>query len=213
MELHDDLNQQVALLGIRLTALKRSLAERSNDERVVAIIESGLAQLANSIHALSHELHPALLEQTGIGPVLKKHCEELQAVTGIEVGVMLGEIPDIPKDLALCLYRVTQEALRNAVKHSGAKEVWVSLLWRDGQIELRVEDSGRGLAAQHVAGTGIGMVSMKDRVRVVGGTVRFENRVGGGTVMSVAIPHVAVSLPESSGPRPIEHRRGAYAEA
>ena len=192
-EMHDDLNQQVAVLGINVSGVKRKLAAGLADRNTIADIESGLLQLSSSIHALSHELHPAFLERTGLGPALKTHCEEFTAVNQIDAHVTIEGPVNVPVDLALCLYRIAQEALRNAAKHSGAKEVWVSLAGVDGRIHLTIEDSGRGFDAQAVRGNGIGLASMKDRVRIAGGTIEFGSRVGGGAVTRVVAPLPAAS--------------------
>ena len=187
-ELHDDLNQQVAVLGIQLSMMKRTFAAESSAQEAMAKIESGLANLGAAIHALSYELHPAFLERTGIVAALRAHCEEFKSVNGVNVHLRCEGSLNLPSDLALCLYRVAQEALRNVAKHSGAKDVWISLCSAGGQIHLSIEDSGHGFHSGAIRKNGIGLVSMKDRVRMVGGSVEFERRTGGGTVTHVVVP-------------------------
>jgi two-component system sensor histidine kinase UhpB len=186
-ELHDDLNQQVAVLGLQLSRVKRTLPNPSAREELDSV-ESGLTQLASAIHALSHELHPAFLERTGIGAALKAYCEELKAVNRIEVHVRCSEGLNIPSELALCLYRIAQESLRNAVKHSGAKNVWVSLHVAGDQIHLEVKDVGCGFDPKKVSGNGIGLVSMEDRCRMAGGSLSISSRIGEGTVVHCVVP-------------------------
>jgi signal transduction histidine kinase len=187
MELHDDLSQQVAVLGIRLSTIKRKLPSAGPARDAFATVEGGLTNLENSIHALSHELHPALLEHAGLVPALRAHCEEFEAVNGINAHLSVEGGRNVPFDLALCLYRVTQESLRNVAKHSGAKEAWISLTETNGLINLTIEDAGRGLDPQRVSSNGIGLVSMKERVRAVGGSLEFGSRPGGGAVTRVLL--------------------------
>jgi signal transduction histidine kinase len=194
-ELHDDVSQQIAALGIRLSAIKRSLNNVDAVRDSVAKVQGDLMRLTTSIHALSHELHPALLERAGLGPALQTHCEEFEAVNGIRVHFTSDLAQSVPSDLELCLYRIAQEALRNILKHSGAKEVSVSLAEVAGHIELAIKDAGRGFDPKAVGARGIGLMSMKERVRMVGGAFDIDSRPEGGTVTRVMVPlpvrHVA----------------------
>jgi signal transduction histidine kinase len=145
-------------------------------------------RLTTSIHALSHELHPALLERAGLGSALRTHCEEFEAVNGIRVHFTSDLVQTVPFDLELCLYRIAQEALRNILKHSGAREVSVSLAEVAGHIQLAIKDAGRGFDPQAVGGSGIGLMSMKERVRMVGGAFDIDSRPDGGTITRVMVP-------------------------
>jgi signal transduction histidine kinase len=188
MELHDDLSQQVAALGIRLSIIKRKLASVDSAQDSIAAVEGGLMRLASSIHSLSHELHPALLERAGLAPALKAHCEECEEVNNIKVHLAVDIQRAVPSDVALCLYRISQETLRNVVKHSGAREAWVSLRDSGNHLHLSVEDGGKGFDPNASAGKGLGLVSMKERVRMVGGTFEIQSRHGGGAITRVAVP-------------------------
>lgn len=196
MELHDDLSQQVAALSIGVSLAKRTLANADTAREAVTSLYTGLLQLESSIHALSHELHPSLLERAGLVPALQAHCEEFKALNGIETHLTIKSGRKIPADLALCLYRITQEALRNVAKHSGAKEVWVSLSEVDNHICLSIEDAGKGFKTESSGSNGIGLVSMKERVQMVGGTFEFGNRTAGGTVTRVVVPLPAQFAPK-----------------
>jgi signal transduction histidine kinase len=132
-------------------------------------------------------LHPSLLE-AGLVAAMRAHCEEFEAISGIEAQFTADLERAVPSDLQLCLYRITQEALRNVAKHSGAKQVGVSLSNVDDYISLTIEDTGRGFDWGTRGGSGIGLVSMKERVRMFGGTFTVESKIGGGTMMRVMIP-------------------------
>jgi signal transduction histidine kinase len=187
-ELHDDLSQQSAGLGIRLSLVKRKLSDVDAAREGIAAVESGLLRLNNSVHALSHELHPALLERAGLGAALRAHCEECEEVNKIRIHLTVEIEGPLPSDVALCLYRIVQESLRNVVKHSGASEAWVSVVETDGQIGLTIEDCGRGFDPKAVGRSGIGLASMKERARSVGASFELESRAGGGAITRVVAP-------------------------
>jgi two-component system sensor histidine kinase UhpB len=194
MELHDDLSQQVAALGIRLSIIKRKLAIVDSAQDSIAAVEGGLMRLSSSIHALSHELHPALLERAGLVPALKAHCEECEEVNNIKVHLAADIQRAVPSDVALCLYRISQETLRNIVKHSGAHEAWIALSESGDHLHLSIEDEGKGFDPNASAGKGIGLVSMKERVRMAGGTFEIQRRAGGGSITRVAVPVPMLAL-------------------
>jgi len=191
-ELHDDLNQQVSALGIHLSRIKRNLARGASPDEL-GMVESSVTRLAGAIHALSHELHPAFLERTGLGPALRAYCEEFKNLNGIRVHVRCDEMLNLPSDVALCLYRIAQEALRNAVKHSGASDIWLSLHVTGGQIHLYVKDSGAGFARDRITSKGIGLVSMEDRAQMAGGTLSVSSRPAQGTILHCVVPWPASS--------------------
>jgi signal transduction histidine kinase/ABC-type uncharacterized transport system substrate-binding protein len=188
MELHDDLSQQVAALGIRLNVIKRKLATVEGARDGVVVVEEGLMSLEASIRALSHELHPALLDRVGLGAALQGHCKEFQELNGIKVHLYVKPERSVDPEVALCLYRVAQETLRNVAKHSGAMEVWVSVSETESQIRLTIEDAGCGIHAGNYSSRGIGLATMKERVRMIGGTFEFDGRPGGGTLTRVTAP-------------------------
>jgi signal transduction histidine kinase len=187
-QLHDDVSQQIALIGVRLSTLKRSISDPVAIREHLTVLRSDVMRLADSIHTLSHELHPALLERASLPTALRAYLEEFGGLHGVRIHFDEALVRVVPHDVSLCLYRITQEALRNVVRHSGVKEAWVSLGDVDGHIELSVRDSGRGFDPHSVRGTGIGLASMKERARTVGGMVLIDSRVGGGTTTRVSIP-------------------------
>ncbi len=190
-ELHDDVAQQLAALSISVSNLKRTIPEPEAELRAQADrLHQRLAGAAESVRRLSHELHPAILEHSGIAAALESYCTQFSALNHIDVALdAAGRFDDVSPAVALCLYRVAQEALQNVAKHSGARQVQVELSRSSGQLHLQVSDAGRGFeAARSVPRAGLGLVSMKERARLVHGTLRIESAPGKGTRLRVSIP-------------------------
>jgi len=193
--LHEDLNQQVAVLGMQLSAVKRELSGDDTTSPQLARVQDRLTCLAESIRLLSRDLHPAILEQTGLAVALSAHCEEFERLNGIKVYMKAIIGRSIASDVSLCLYRIAQEALRNVAQHSNSKEAWVSLSQADDQIELTINDSGPGFDPARATGKGIGVVSMKERVRLVGGTFQLDSSAGRSTTIRVRVPARVSEVP------------------
>ena len=186
-ELHDDMSQRLALLAIEIQTLNNSQAE------VPANSLQGLWQRVNEIsediHSLSHRLHPALLDRVGLVPALRRFCRELPAQTGIKVTLTCRDISEsVPKQIATCLFRVAQEAMANVVKHSGATEAVIELTGDAESIRLRVVDAGVGFEHDSSQRHGLGLVSMRERVRLVGGELTVRSEASQGTVVQAEIP-------------------------
>lgn len=168
-ELHDDLNQQVADLGISLSNIKRSVPPTlSNvcDELLSA--QNRLVTLSDGIRHISHELHPGMLEFFGLVAALKSHCEEFSIVTSIPVEFTTDCKETVVSDVALCVYRVAQESLPNAAKHSRATKVEVRLTQSENMLQLRVADNGIGFDIDDsLTNGGLGLRSMEERVRLM----------------------------------------------
>jgi len=191
-ELHDDVNQQLAALGIGLSALKRRLPNDDPLREEIAALQRQAMHAADSIRALSHELHPAALRHAGLVPAMRELCaqytrgETMRAALSVKRDVDV----DVPDDVALCVYRVTQEALRNAARHSGAGTAQVTLRSSEGALELKVEDEGQGFD-EPVARRrgGLGLTSMDERARIVGGFVHVDTAPGHGTRIFLRVPN------------------------
>jgi two-component system sensor histidine kinase UhpB len=189
-ELHDDINQQLAGLSITLSGLRRQLPEDAAVRDELARLQRQVIALADDVHALSHELHPNVLRHTGLVSTLRAHGAEFGGRHRIDLTVDADEgITDLPPDLALCLYRVAQEALQNVARHAGATCVRVALARRAGGLALTITDDGHGFDLAAVRpGQGLGLSSLDERVRLVGGTLQIDTRPQWGTEVRVEVP-------------------------
>ncbi len=190
-ELHDDLSQRMALLQVCVEQLQQGTTELSISSRQKLHNIAEIADEASSdIHDLSHRLHPSKLDVLGLVPSLTGLCRELSESHHLEVQFVHDCIPnEIPKDVTLCLFRIAQEALRNVVKHSGATEVNVELSGLGDRMELRVSDSGVGFDPEFEKGKGgLGLLSMSERLRLIGGDLTVESAPSRGTRIRVRAP-------------------------
>ena len=190
-ELHDDLSQQIAALSIAASNLRKGIAtEDAQSQAQTERIQQKLMHLADSVRQLSHSLHPALLEYTGLGAALQSYCAEFSTLTGMEVlFAATGSFEHLPKPAALCLYRVAQEALQNVLKHARVKLARVAIEASAEMVRLTVSDEGAGMDQNDSATPqGLGLVSIQERARLVNGTVRIESRPNQGTTLSVTVP-------------------------
>jgi PAS domain S-box-containing protein len=190
-ELHDDLSQRLALLQISLQQFKQSMPGLSSSaQENLRSIEELAMELSSDLHSLSHELHPAKLETLGLVASLQGLCNEFSLQHELAVRFVHSHVPElIPKDVTLCLFRITQEALHNVVKHSGAAEAAVELSSRADEISLSISDPGQGFDVDSVEGmTGLGLNSLRERVRLVRGHLVIESRAPQGTRIFVRIP-------------------------
>jgi two-component system sensor histidine kinase UhpB len=159
-------------------------------QQLAGLQEQALAA-SESIRNLSHELHPAVLHHFGLVAALKGTCSELGNQRKIEVVFHADKgLEEIPGDIALCLFRVAQEALHNTARHADAHHVDVALISTEQEsLELRIADDGRGFdLAQAQKRGGLGWLSIDERVRLVGGQVRMRSENGRGTELQVRVP-------------------------
>lgn len=199
-ELHDDVSQQLAALSIALSSLKRQLPDSAPLRANVVGVQRQAMMIADDVRALSHELHPAVLRYAGLVPALRELCIQFCRRATVRVELVEGEEVHATPDVALCLYRVTQEALRNAIRHAGAQIVQVRLASRGDAIDLDVADDGRGFDTELPHG-GLGLISIDERVRLVNGVVRLDTAPGQGTRLSVRIPPGGINAPDHGSPR------------
>jgi PAS domain S-box-containing protein len=201
-ELHDHLNQQLALLAIELQQLSMN-PPRAPEALAEALQQEWrrTSEIASDVHAISHKLHPSKLEALGLVATIRAHCRDV-ARQGMTVHFSERDVPaTVLMDVALCLYRVLQEALTNVAKHSGTKEAEVTLFGGDSGLTLRVSDQGRGLPRGETHSSGIGLVSMRERLQMLGGTLSIASAPGRGTTVEASVP-VAVSA--ATSPEPVE---------
>jgi signal transduction histidine kinase len=194
-ELHDDFNQSLAMLSVEIDLLQQSLpASAAAAQPKMADLAARVRQLSSSIHELSHELHPLKLEQLGLVAAVRGLCADCARSHHVDIEFKAEGLPDsVAPDTALCLYRITQEGLRNVVKHSGALAASVHLHGTADEIGLTILDCGRGFDPQsNSSNQGLGFVSMRERLRLVGGTLTIETQANHGVQLRIHVPH---SLP------------------
>ena len=185
-ELHDDINQRVAMLAINLKTVKANLSvsETGTSRRIEEACTQVLG-LENDIQALSHGLHSSGLEYLGLEAAVKGFCREVSERQNLSIHVRFDEVPQtLPHEVSLCLFRVLQEAVQNAVKYSGVRDFEVSLTGGANEIELSVHDSGMGFdpeTARHRHG--LGLTSMRERLRLVNGELSIESKPQHGTTI------------------------------
>ena len=190
-ELHDDINQRLAVVSMRLGYLKEGPPASATElKQEIGEVGQEIADLAADIQAVSHRLHPAKLEILGLERAAAGFCEELSNRHGVTIDVHVENIPTaLTGDISLCLYRVLQEALQNVVKHSGSSRAHVSLNGHVDTIKLTVKDSGAGFDPQEaMRGGGLGLTSMTERLKVVGGHLSIQSQPGHGTVIHAVAP-------------------------
>jgi PAS domain S-box-containing protein len=190
-ELHDDLNQQIAAVSIAVGNLKRHIPEEQAEARAQSDrIHQKLVQLAERVRRMSHELHPAILEYQGIAVALRAFCNEFETLTRVRVSFTSeGAFDNVPAATALCVYRITQEALQNVAKHAHADAARVELVRAEGTLRLTISDAGAGMdPASTEMKPGLGLLSIKERVRLAGGMVEIRSQPNEGTFVTVTIP-------------------------
>ena len=188
-ELHDDVTQRLARLAIDAGQVERAPSAATVNE-TMAGVRAGLVRLSEDIHALSYRLHPSILEDLGLVAALKAECERFAQQESILVDVKVGEMPaSVPRQTALCVFRIAQEALRNAGRHSQARTVDVSLRSLDGGVQLALRDDGVGFdPAREKGGPHLGLASMHERVQLLGGDLDIESVPGQGTTVLAWVP-------------------------
>src|SRR5262245_406855 len=190
-ELHDGIAQRVSFLSAELGILQRQLASAPQDvQDQMTQLSNAMADVGSELHRLSHELHPAPLEQLGLEAALRSFCNELARRGRIAFHLECADVPsELPTDVALCLYRITQEALHNVVKHSGAAHAHVALTGGRNGIVLRVTDDGAGFDPREASQKGtLGLVSIRERARHVRAQLVLSSNPGEGTLIEVRVP-------------------------
>jgi signal transduction histidine kinase len=162
-------------------------------------------RLSSEVHRLSHQLHPAKLEQLGLVAAVRGFCKEFAAAHEIAVEFADGSVPrTVPEDTALCLYRIAQEALHNVVKHSGGTTARVELAMEDRDLRLAVTDDGVGFEPETKRASGsLGLVSMAERARFAHGRFSIESHAGKGTRIDVRVPIAATDVLPEDTQRPV----------
>jgi len=148
------------------------------------------SSLAGDVQAISHELHPSILENLGLTTAVKSYCREVAQQNGVVVELSDSTLSgSLPQDVSLSVFRVVQEALRNAVKYSGQKHIKVCLQENSGQLELEVSDQGVGFDVRNKRNSeGLGLLSMAERISLVNGTFSIDSHPNAGTRIRARVP-------------------------
>jgi PAS domain S-box-containing protein len=200
-DLHDDVSQQLAGVSIAFSGLKQRLGEYHVSEEMrqeLAELQQQTLKLARNVRQLSHDLHPAVLQHLGLVKGLTSYCGDLERAHGMAMTCTAeGDFRVITPDASLCVYRIAQEALRNVIAHAGASGVQVRLLQVGHDAQITIADDGRGFDAAHRGdrARGLGLVSMSERARIIGGTISIVSALHQGTRVQATVPmHARVRL-------------------
>ncbi|WOT06712.1 GAF domain-containing sensor histidine kinase [Shewanella youngdeokensis] len=188
-ELHDNFSQRLALLTIKANnvfgIVRDSIKPEAKD------LHTHIQQIAIDMQALSRSLHPAMLEDLGLIAALKSEARRITEIKKLELQTLLGDIPELKKEVSLNLYRILQESLNNVIKHSQASAVFLSLEITDDVLTLQILDDGVGCKELLEANKGsIGLVSIRERAQLLNGTADFISPDEGGFVVNITIPTI-----------------------
>jgi signal transduction histidine kinase len=190
LELHDETGQALTsiLLGLKAIGASKTKEEA---QRAEAEVRTLVVQALQDVRALAVELRPSALDDFGLGPAVERLAQTFQERSGIATTTQttLGE--RLPPEVETVLYRVVQEALSNVVKHAGADHVSIVIGQRDGLVAATIDDDGRGFEAAGVREDALGLVGMRERLALVGGTLVLESTPGAGTTVAAQVPVAA----------------------
>jgi PAS domain S-box-containing protein len=185
-DLHDDINQQLALLALELEELQLN---PSNVESRAAQLRARTIGISSDVQALSRELHPSKLQYLGVIRGISGWCHEFAERQRMEIDFKADAVSTLSFEVGLCLFRVLQEAVHNSVKHSGTKRVEVQLKEHANEVHLTIEDRGKGFDIEEARqGRGLGLTSMQERVRLANGTIEIQSSPSSGTAIRVRLP-------------------------
>jgi PAS domain S-box-containing protein len=190
-ELHDDYNQRLAMVAIDLEELAETIGDSSDEaSQKIHKLFNRVGELGADLHSLSHRLHSSTLESLGLVAGLKAFCREFSDQQGIQVDFANENVPrGIPEDASLCIFRIAQETLRNIKRHSDAHRAEVRLEWSGDSLHLSVSDRGRGFDSSKLSAEGgIGIRSMEERLRLLGGQLEIHSRPMEGVRIDAWLP-------------------------
>jgi len=199
-ELHDDLAQQAAGLTMQLYCIAQALPSGSPDQVRSQKIYGQAASLTRNIQGVSYRLHSLGLGFLGIESATAHFCEDVSEQQRVQIALSVDSVPeDLPNEVALALFRVLQESVTNAVKHSGVRKVEVTLRGTHSELQLDVIDEGVGFDPEATIRTqGLGLISMRERLNLVSGEILFESRPGAGTRVRARVPLHKIERPLTS---------------
>ena len=189
-ELHDDIGQRLALLAIELAQLQQRSSYPSEFPERIGKLQLLTSEIAADIQSLSHELHSSRLQYLGLAEALRGFCQEFSGQQKVEVDFETQDLPtSLSPDISLCFFRVLQESLHNAAKHSGVQHFEVRLWGTPDEIHLAISDSGAGFDLESTkAGRGLGLISMQERLKLLHGILAVESQPKRGTTIHASVP-------------------------
>ena len=189
-ELHDDINQRLALLAVELDNWNQQSPSKGEFHKYVQAAKQRITDLGKDVQALSHRLHSSKLDYLGLASAAGSFCRELAEQRNVEIDFHHSGVPrNLPKEISLSLFRVLQESLQNAVKHSGVGHFNVELRGTPSEIQLLVNDLGTGFDQQEIlARRGLGLISMRERLQMVSGEFTVKSEPGRGTTIWARVP-------------------------
>jgi PAS domain S-box-containing protein len=187
-ELHDDLSQRLAVLAIEAARAEGAVGPEGS--ATLRSVREELVRVSEDVHTLAYQLHPSVLEELGLAEALRAECEHRSRQSGLDLSLSIDPPPDgLDNETALCLFRVAQEALSNAIRHSGSHRLQVQLRRQDGGVLLAVRDDGIGFDLHQSANRRhLGLESMRERMRMVGGTLDVDSAPASGTTVVAWVP-------------------------
>ncbi len=187
-ELHDDLSQRLARLSIDAARVERSLADSPGKEHA-RTMRADITRLGDDVHSLAYQLHPSVLDDLGLNEALKVECEQFSRRESISARLTAFDAPaELPSEVSVCLFRIAQEALRNAARHSRGSHVNLAVTTTNGSVRMTVSDDGVGFVAAQRRVRSLGHASMRERARLLGGTLEIDSAPGRGTTVDVSMP-------------------------
>jgi two-component system sensor histidine kinase UhpB len=188
-DMHDDFNQQLAALAVSMSTLRRrQFRDEGELHGALSTLRERTVALTEQIRQFSHDLHPGVLDHVGLAPALRRYCTEFSKQHNLRLMFSAqDDLGEIPRDVALSVYRIVQEALRNIVSHAGVREASVTIARSPVGLNLAIADRGRGFEPAG-AREGLGLMSMEERARLLGGTMTITTAPGRGTRLDVRLP-------------------------
>ena len=190
-ELHDDMNQRLAVLALNIQAAQQQLIESDQMFMTLQNLYDQVSSLSDDVRHLAYQLHPSILDDLGLEVALQSFIKDFSKWEGIRVSFRSTKVPrSLPQEVASCLYRITQESLRNVARHARATAVDLILTFQKDAIKLCIKDNGMGfnVHALPAGKKGLGLIGMQERIRLIQGTLTLESHQGEGTEICASIP-------------------------
>src|SRR6266568_2610151 len=187
-ELHDEFGQILTAMGVMLGRASNQVPENSELRADLLEVREIAQSTLDKVRSLSQALHPVMLDEAGLEQTIEWYLPVVERQTGIGISYEKSGAPfPINGNAAVHVYRVLQEALNNVARHSGAKKAWVRLRFGPTSLELEVEDHGSGFPVERPR-QGLGLVAMRERAELLGGSIVFESPATGGTLVRLKVP-------------------------